>query len=76
MTINSFSIDYDAINAQNIFTSGDQTKIQSLTLLAKGKATVHWTEYYGQYTTVVYYASKKYFKIEHNILKEGRVNDN
>ncbi|XP_055774820.1 arrestin domain-containing protein 3-like [Salvelinus fontinalis] len=87
MTINSFSIDYDAINAQNIFTSGDrltgritvdvskETKIQSLTFLAKGKAIVRWTEHYGQYTTVVYYASEKYFKIENNILKKGRGND-
>ncbi|XP_071256378.1 arrestin domain-containing protein 3-like [Salvelinus alpinus] len=86
MTINSFSIDYDAINAQNIFTSGDrltgritvdvskETKIQSLTFLAKGKAAVRWTEHYGQYTTVVYYASEKYFKIENNILKKGRGN--
>uniref|UniRef100_A0A4W5MAU7 Arrestin-like N-terminal domain-containing protein n=1 Tax=Hucho hucho TaxID=62062 RepID=A0A4W5MAU7_9TELE len=71
-----------------LFTSGDcltgqitvdvskETKIKSLTFLAKGKATVRWTEHYGQYTTVVYYASEKYFKIENNILKKGRGNGN
>ena len=78
MTINSFSIDYDAINAQNIFTSGDrltgqitvdvskETKIQSHFF---GKMKGYWTEHYGQYTTVVYYASEKYLKVENNILK-------
>ncbi|XP_010898025.1 arrestin domain-containing protein 3 isoform X2 [Esox lucius] len=79
MTIKSFSIDYNAVNAKNTFTNGDhltgqitvdvskKTKIRSITLLAKGKTTVRWTENYGKYT-VVYYASEKYFKIEHNIL--------
>lgn len=88
MTIKVFSIDYDAINAANIFSNGDfvtgritvevssHTKIQSLTFTGKGKATVRWTEHYGQYRTVTYYASEKYYKIEHNILAEGRRDGN
>ncbi|KAL0979755.1 hypothetical protein UPYG_G00189210 [Umbra pygmaea] len=87
MTIKVFSIEYDTINLQNTFTNGDHltgritvdvsknTKIKSITFVAKGKATVRWTERYGPHSTVVYYASEKYFKIEHNILKKGTGND-
>lgn len=81
MTIKNISIDYDAINAPNIFSNGDtingritvevsrQVKIKSLTFTAKGKARVCWIERYGQYTTIVYYAKEKYFKIEHDVLR-------
>lgn len=81
MTIKNIFIDYDAINAPNIFSNGDtingritvevlrQVKIKSLTFTAKGKARVCWSEHYGQYTTIVYHAKEKYFKIEHAVLR-------
>ncbi|KAI3372505.1 hypothetical protein L3Q82_022981 [Scortum barcoo] len=84
MTINTFSIEYDAINSKNIFTNGDtingritvevskETKIQSLVFIAKGKAKVCWTEHYGQDNTHVYWADEKYYDIKHHILRNTR----
>ncbi|XP_076132726.1 arrestin domain-containing protein 3 isoform X2 [Alosa pseudoharengus] len=86
MGIQSISVDYDAINQRNIFSNGDyisgrvtvevssQTRIQSLTLKAKGKAKVLWTEHYHE-TTVVYYDKEKYFSQEQYLLKEGQSSD-
>lgn len=84
MGINSISIDYDAINKNNTFSNGDyisgrvtvdassQTRIRSLTIKAKGKAEVLWSEYchYAD-RSVVYYDDEKYFSQEQYLLKEG-----
>ncbi|KAG7242428.1 hypothetical protein INR49_022937 [Caranx melampygus] len=84
MTINNFFIEYDAINSRNTFTNGDtingriivetskETKVQSLTFVAKGKARVCWHEQYGQYQHRVYWADEKYYEVKHHILRETR----
>ncbi|CAJ1068492.1 arrestin domain-containing protein 3-like [Xyrichtys novacula] len=84
MTIKTFAIEYDSINSKNIFTNGDtingriivevskETKIQALIFIAKGKATVCWSEHYGQYHHHVYRSSEKYYEVTHHILREAR----
>lgn len=84
MTIKNFSIEYDSINSRNIFTNGDtingriivevskETKIQALIFIAKGKASVRWSEHYGQYDHRVYWADEKYYDITQHILRESR----
>ncbi|XP_035494897.2 arrestin domain-containing protein 3 [Scophthalmus maximus] len=84
MTIQNFSIEYDAINSQNTFTNGDtingriilevskETKIQSLMFIAKGKANVIWHEHYGQHQHRVFWSDEKYYEIQHHILREAR----
>ena len=88
MTINNFSIEYDAINGKNTFTNGDtmngrvivetskEVKIQSLVFRAQGKARVCWTEHYGQHQTRVYWADEKYYDVKHHILREARQDGN
>nr|XP_057926900.1 arrestin domain-containing protein 3-like isoform X2 [Doryrhamphus excisus] len=78
MTISHFSIEYDAINHQNTFTNGDtikgriivvaskETKIQSLTLIAKGKGEAHSSE--EDSTFSVY---EKYYTIRQEILGQN-----
>ncbi|XP_030273777.1 arrestin domain-containing protein 3-like [Sparus aurata] len=84
MTINNFSIEYDAINSKNTFTNGDtmngrvivetskETQIQSLVFIAQGKASVRWTEHHGQKRTRRYWADEKYYDVKHHILREAR----
>uniref|UniRef100_UPI0037E75EB6 arrestin domain-containing protein 3-like n=1 Tax=Semicossyphus pulcher TaxID=241346 RepID=UPI0037E75EB6 len=84
MTIQNFSIEYDAVNSRNTFTNGDtingriivavskETKIQSLVFIAKGKARVCWSEHYGQHQHHVYRSSEKYYEVRHHILREAR----
>ncbi|XP_061527767.1 arrestin domain-containing protein 3-like isoform X1 [Phycodurus eques] len=79
MTITNFSIEYDAINRQNGFTNGDtvrgrivvevskETKIKSLTLIAKGKGEAHSTDEDSSFS--VY---EKYYTIRQQILEEAR----
>ncbi|XP_061135863.1 arrestin domain-containing protein 3-like isoform X1 [Syngnathus typhle] len=81
MTIKHFSIEYDSINSQNIFTNGDtingriivevskETPIQSLTFIGKGNARVCWHEYYGQYSSYYYWSDEKYYEIKQRILQ-------
>ncbi|XP_030647696.1 arrestin domain-containing protein 3-like [Chanos chanos] len=73
-SIKDLSVSYDAINDSNTFTSGDfisgrvnltvskHTKINSFSIKAKGKASVQWTEHYGQHSTVVYHDKETCFK--------------
>ena len=82
MGIQSISVDFDAINERNTFSKGDYisgrvtvevsspTRIQSLTVKAKGKANVLWTEQYYK-TTEVYHEKEKYFSQEQYLLKES-----
>ncbi|KAF7200101.1 arrestin domain-containing protein 3 [Nothobranchius furzeri] len=84
MTIKTFQLEYDAINSRNTFTNGDtingrivletdkEMKIQSLEFLAKGKASVCWTEYYGDNQSHVYWSDEKYYSIQQHILRESR----
>ncbi|KAM9821912.1 arrestin domain-containing protein 3-like isoform 1-T1 [Syngnathus typhle] len=82
MTIKNFSIEYDSINSQNIFTNGDtingriivevskETPIQSLTFIGKGSARVRWQEHHGQHTRH-YWSDEKYYEIKQHILRAG-----
>lgn len=85
MGIEKISIDYDAINQRNTFSNGDyisgrvtvevssQTRITSLSIKAKGKAEVHWSEHcHRTDQMVVYYDDEKYFSQEQYLLKEGQ----
>ena len=72
MGIQSICVDFDAINERNTFSKGDYisgrvtvevsspTRIQSLTVKAKGKADVLWSEHHHQ-TTVVSMIKKNIF---------------
>lgn len=72
MTIQNFAIEYDALNDRNTFSNGDtlagrvivevskETKIKTLTVKAKGKANVAWTESQGE-NNVTYWDKEKYF---------------
>lgn len=87
-SIKSLSVTYDTINEYNTFSSGDhisgrvtlevekETKINSLLVKAKGKASVLWTEHYGQ-STMVYHNKETLFKSEHFFIcetKKGKFN--
>ncbi|XP_018614588.1 arrestin domain-containing protein 3-like [Scleropages formosus] len=80
-SIKSFYISYDAVNESNTFGAGDfisgriflevskEVKLSSLSVKAKGKAKVLWSERYGQ-VTVVYHAKEKYFSQERVLVQE------
>lgn len=88
MTINNFSIEYDAINSKNIFTNGDtingriivevskETRISSLIFIAQGRAHVRWSEHHGQHHHHVYWSNEKYYDVKHHILREARQDGN
>lgn len=77
------SVDYDAINESNTFSNGDRIsgrvtvvttsriKIKSLTITAKGGASVSWSEPTGQ-STNDYYDEEDYFSMTKFLLKEGK----
>ncbi|KAI4902288.1 hypothetical protein NFI96_034705 [Prochilodus magdalenae] len=66
------SVEYNAINERNTFSNGDvlagqvivevskETTIKSLTIKAKAKASVAWTESHGE-EQVTYWDNEKYF---------------
>lgn len=82
--MNNFSIEYDAINSNNIFTNGDtitgriildvskEIKVQELIFRAEGRARVCWSEHYGQYHHYVYTSKEKYYDVFHHILRKTR----
>ncbi|XP_072289975.1 uncharacterized protein [Eucyclogobius newberryi] len=84
MTIESFSVEYDANNKDNVFSRGDtitgrvvlelskETKIQGLSVKAKGKASVRWTEHYGPRLHITYTSKEKYFCIENPLLDDSK----
>lgn len=86
MTVKHLSLEYNKLNEQGTFTSGDtlcgrvivvtskETKVQRFLVKAKGKAKVAWTVQDGQ-TTVVHRDKKKYFYFEHIILQDKNKGD-
>lgn len=86
MTVKHLSLEYNKVNEQGTFTSGDilsgrvivvtskETKVQSFLVKAKGKAKVAWNNQDGQ-TTVVHRDKKKYFYFEHIILQDKNKGD-
>ncbi|KAI1900413.1 hypothetical protein AGOR_G00049690 [Albula goreensis] len=82
-SVKNISISYDPINEQNTFTNGDiisgrvilelskDTEINSLSVKAKGKAEVHWTERHND-RTETYHAKEKYFTLEQFILQKRK----
>ncbi|XP_042278134.1 arrestin domain-containing protein 3-like [Thunnus maccoyii] len=86
MTVKHLLLEYNKLNEQGTFTSGDilsgrvivvtskETKVQRFSVKAKGKAEVTWTDQNGQ-TTVVHRDKKKYFYFEHIILQDKNKGD-
>ncbi len=82
MTIRNFAIEYDAVNDRNTFSNGDtlvgrvimevskETKIKALTVKAKGKADVSWTETQGE-DSVTYWDKEKYFSQTQSVLEDN-----
>ncbi|MBN3308251.1 ARRD3 protein, partial [Amia calva] len=86
-TVTNLSISYDALNESNTFSRGDvisgrvtfdvskEIKVEYLTVSAKGKASVHWTERYGRHTAF-YKAKERYIKLENIIIKQNSEQNN
>ncbi|KAL6465511.1 hypothetical protein MHYP_G00256440 [Metynnis hypsauchen] len=82
--VKNLSIALDPVNASNTFTNGDclsgrvtlevskETRIQSFSIKAKGKASVLWSENYGKYTTVVYHDKETVFKSVQYLVQEEK----
>uniref|UniRef100_A0A4W5KSV9 Arrestin-like N-terminal domain-containing protein n=1 Tax=Hucho hucho TaxID=62062 RepID=A0A4W5KSV9_9TELE len=80
-TIKNISVTYDGVG--KTFSSGDfisgritlelgkDCKIGSLSIKAKGKSEVLWTEDHNE-TTVTYHSKDKYFSIEQCIIREQK----
>lgn len=83
MTITAFSIEYDAINDRNTFTSGDtingrvivevskETTVQALVFIGQAEARVRWSEHHGDYDRV-YWQNEQYYEIKRCILSKSR----
>ncbi|XP_043102479.1 arrestin domain-containing protein 3 [Puntigrus tetrazona] len=81
MTIRKFAIEYDTINDRNTFSNQDilvgrvivdvskKTKINALTVQAKGNANVSWDETPAE-STVTYWDTEKYFSLTRSVLPE------
>lgn len=88
MTIHNFSIKFDAINSNNIFSNGDvingriilevskEIKVQELVFRAQGQARVCWSEDHGRYTHLVYTSKENYYDVSQPILTETRHDGN
>lgn len=80
--VNSFTINYDAVNEEGTFSAGDtvtgqvilslskETKAQRLFVKAKGDADVRWTRKSGE-RTHTYSAHRRYFKLKEFLIPEG-----
>ncbi|TRY85486.1 hypothetical protein DNTS_015649 [Danionella cerebrum] len=83
MTVRNFIIEYDALNERNTFSNGDtltgriivevskKSKISALTVKAKGKADVAWTESQGE-ESVTYWDKEKYFSHTQSVIPEEK----
>ncbi|XP_066567949.1 arrestin domain-containing protein 3 [Amia ocellicauda] len=86
-TVTNLSISYDALNESNTFSRGDvisgrvtfdvskEIKVEYLTVSAKGKASVHWTESHGE-DSESYNAEEKYFKLENTLIQQNSEQNN
>lgn len=82
MAIEKLSVEYDANGKDNVFAAGDtitgrvtlelskDTKIKTLSIKAKGKASVMWTEYYAPNVYVTFTAKEKYFSDKKHLLDD------
>lgn len=82
-SVKSFTVGYDPINEESVFTCGDSIKgqitldlaracsIRSLCIKLKGKAEVKWWENYGR-TVVRFHKKEKLFTIEKFIIEAHR----
>lgn len=82
-SVKSFTVGYEPINEDNVFTCGDRIKgqitldlahecrIESLCVKLKGKAEVKWWESYGR-TVVRFYKEEKFFTVKKFIIEAGR----
>lgn len=83
MTIQTFDVEYDALNDRNTFSNGDtltgrviveitkEMKIKDVTVKVKGKAEVCWTESQGE-EGVTYWDNEKYFSQTQSVLPEDK----
>ncbi|KAM9446084.1 arrestin domain-containing protein 3-like isoform 2-T2 [Clarias gariepinus] len=84
-SVKNLSVTFDPLNESNKFSNGDyisgrvtlevakKTRIESLLIKAKGKASVLWTENHGEDNVVVYYDKETYFKtIQYFILGQKK----
>ncbi|KAK3514580.1 hypothetical protein QTP70_021634 [Hemibagrus guttatus] len=84
--VKNISISFDPLNESNTFINGDhlsgrvtlevvkETNIEKLFIKAKGKASVLWTENYGN-STVVYYDKETCFKSIQYFIQEQKIED-
>ncbi|XP_010898022.2 arrestin domain-containing protein 3-like isoform X1 [Esox lucius] len=82
-TIKNISVTYDGYDVGKAFCSGDfiagrvtlevakDCKIESLSIKAKGKSEVLWTEHHNK-TTVTYHSKEKFFSILQFIIQEQK----
>lgn len=82
-TVKSFTVGYNPINEDNVFTCGasingqitldlaQACRINSLCIKLKGKAEVKWWESYGK-TVVRFYKKEKLFTVEKFIIEANR----
>lgn len=82
-SVKSFTVGYDSINEDNVFTHGDcikgqitldlaqACKIESLSIKLKGKAEVKWWESYGR-TVVRFHKKEQFFTIKKFIIEAQR----
>lgn len=87
-SVKNISVALDALNEGNTFSNGDdisgrvilevakETKIESLFIKAKGKASVLWSEHYGKNITVVYYDKETCFKSIQYFVQEQKTEGN
>uniref|UniRef100_A0A3B3SGT5 Arrestin C-terminal-like domain-containing protein n=1 Tax=Paramormyrops kingsleyae TaxID=1676925 RepID=A0A3B3SGT5_9TELE len=85
-SIKGITVNYDAVNEEKTFSSGDmlsgrvllvlskETKIEGLRVKMKGKAEVQWSErHLGEKRTRHYSSKEKYFKLEQLVTGQEKV---
>uniref|UniRef100_A0A3B3SGR5 Uncharacterized protein n=1 Tax=Paramormyrops kingsleyae TaxID=1676925 RepID=A0A3B3SGR5_9TELE len=87
-SIKGITVNYDAVNEEKTFSSGDmlsgrvllvlskETKIEGLRVKMKGKAEVQWSErHLGEKRTRHYSSKEKYFKLEQLVTGQEKGNE-
>lgn len=82
--VKNISVAFDPLNESSTFTNGDfisgrvtlevgkETHMESLLIKAKGKASVLWSEHYGNNNVVVYYDKETCFKSIQYFIQEEK----